>query len=652
MANNELNVTKFLRLLKGVDGAYFDYKQYLNDNWDKVDENVKIIYDRDNNVYVGELTLETKDDYSAIMAALQKATLEKKTLVFPNGIYRVPNLDITSFNVDVVFEKGTVIVGNVKIYNISDVSFTNLKIEGNLTLESIENCKFINAEVQGNTLIGTSGKGHNKSNYFINSKFNSPNRAVEFYCTNQLAESSNAYLEVSYNTFTNCQITGSSNGIYSNILENVTNAEISHNLFVNCKTDATNLSIDTNSAIYLGRNTKAFHFIEQRASGYNSVDAEKSGGLHVFTGGLLNGEIKGTDKFLIYKPAVSNTVSFDKMGNNINNMRKMKVFKNEVPKWTKFNVDVENASNIVDITGDTCLKIISPDNASFPTLERTFRANDHLNQPINVIARVRVIPNKYSTDAALILTNGVSSNTVTVPIKPDNKWKIVAAKIENTTNKDIVVKLSPNNSYIKSDNTLYVDWIIITLGDFAQFSSIPTEEHHYRDLEHYGNFTVYGDSKVEGNLSVGGNLALTGNIMNDMTIKNGNLSLMKDSSMENNKTSINIGNETINSANSSVFKFFRINIEGTDNNQSLKIYSVTGQKSGNNYIETVEEMLKISHDSITFKDQELYNDNNFGGAGFQRPENPKIGRMFYDISLRQPIWFDGFDWRDADKNKV
>ena len=35
------------------------------------------------------------------------------------------------------------------------------------------------------------------------------------------------------------------------------------------------------------------------------------------------------------------------------------------------------------------------------------------------------------------------------------------------------------------------------------------------------------------------------------------------------------------------------------------------------------------------------------GTKSQRPERPAVGTMYYDTTLKKPIWWDGAHWKDA-----
>ena len=35
------------------------------------------------------------------------------------------------------------------------------------------------------------------------------------------------------------------------------------------------------------------------------------------------------------------------------------------------------------------------------------------------------------------------------------------------------------------------------------------------------------------------------------------------------------------------------------------------------------------------------------GVTAERPKNPDLGTMFYDVTLAKPIWWAGTAWRDA-----
>ena len=650
------NTTDNLNLLKGIENAYFDYKLYLNDNWDKLDKSIGELLERDNNIYIGEKVIENATHFDLITDAINSAQLEEKSVFFPKGRYNLDQpLNISNLSIDIIFEEGAVIAGDVKISDSSNITFTNLTIEGSLTLDSIENCKFINAKIDGNTVITAQQGKSNTSNYFVNSIFNSNDKGLDFNCSDPLSTGDPVPVNtfINRNTFFNCQIKGGNFGLHAKIPDNIMYAEISDNMFMSCKMEITNL-VGGNSSIYLGRKTKAFHFVNQNTNGHNAIDVSNSDGLHILMGGILGGEIIGFDKFMVYKPTSSTSISFERIGNNINNMRKLKAFNGEVPKWEKFNVEVENIYTDLETTGNGCLKINSPNNSSYPTLERTFTTDDHMNQAINVIARVKMSSTKYLADGALILTNGFGGDSVTVPLTPDDEWKVVTARIEATADRDVVVKLSPNNSYSSSVNTLFVDWIVITLGDSVQLSSIPPEEHHYGDLEHHGKLLVYGDMHTKGPIHIDDELSINGEITGTFNLTNGNLSVLRVQDSQNTDgVFIKIGNEIVDSADASTFKLFKLGVEGDKNNQILKLYSIDGQKNSSTYTEFPgEEILYIAKDAILYRGNEIHHNGNSGGSGNIRPQNPQTGRMFYDTNLKQPIWFDGNVWRDANKNQV
>lgn len=674
-------ITSFLELLKGEENDYFDYNLYLNNNWEKIDSALNILYNRDNSIYADEagavgnalykrvsvsagnqiitwwsdslFRSQAKDNYTSILNAINNANTANKSFILPKGRYYISKeLVLSQLNIDFVFEKGTVLIGNVTIKNVNNIAFKNLTIEGNLTLESVKSCKFLNTSVTGKTKFGVSTRGNESTlNSFINCSFtNTLDKSFEFFC-NEDSTTNNTSLTmiVSKNTFLNCSFNGLTYGIYADILDSVVNSEISHNLFINSKSESIN-----GTSIYLGKNTKAFNFVEQSAKGINSINLENSNGNHIFSGGMLDGQIYGFDKFLIYKPAISDDVSFEKLGNNINNMRKMKVFDNEVPKWINYNVLVSNDHSTLGFTGDGCLKISNSASSSFPTLERVFTASDHLNQPVNVIARVKAtLSNNGNSDAALILTNGDSNDTTTIPIETDGSWRIITAKLESTTDKEVTVKLCPNNSYANSANNLFVDWIVIALGDFAQYNSIPGEEHHYENLDHYGDFNIHGNSSVTGNMDIAGNFSVNGEVNGDVNIKDGNLSLLKETAINQSaEVSFDLGASNSSSVNDlSTFKY-RFKVEGNQENQIVKVYAVNRKVNIGGDTEILEEILELSNETITYKGNEIHHDSNSSGLGSVRPENPKPGREFFDTILQKPIWFTGLMWVDANGNEV
>lgn len=665
-------LTKFLELLKGEENDFFEYNLYLNDNWDKIDRSIQLLNERDTNVYLNDFNvagdalytkpdktlwadslfrLPATDNYDSFISAIRESQLKKSSLYVSAGKYFISKeIHISNINTDFVFEKGATIIGNVRISDLKNVTFKDLSIKGDLYIDSIENCKFLNLNVTGNTYFGITMADRNcKFNYFINCNFTSgDNVGFKFYCENLVKNNSKQKIEVSDNTFINCSITGLKYGIYAEVNNYVENAEISHNLFLNCRVTSTDKD---STAILLGRYSEAFHFIQQKAKGYYSMNVSSSNGRHIFSGGILDGIINDLNKFLIYKPSNNNGVNLDQIGNNINETRKMKVYNNVVPNWDLLNVKVTNDNTTKGFTGDDCLKIITSDVLSFSTLERVFKVSEHLNQPLNVVARVKVnsTTNTKLADGAIILTNDVNENTVTMPIKPDNSWSIVSAKIDQTMDKNITVKFTPNNSYTNNNNELFIDWIIIALGESVQYSSVPPEEHHYKNLDHYGDLSVIGNLTTK-DLKVDRDLYIDGKVFGDLEIENGNVYLLKQTEFNNSAdVQFDIGSKNPDSVKKlSTFKY-KIKVEGNQDNQVLKIYAVTRQSDDS---EKLEEILKLSKENIFYKDKELHHDNNALGAGSDRPENPKIGRQFYDTYLKQPIWFDGLVWRDANKNKV
>lgn len=638
MTNTDFN----LKLLKGEENDYFDYVRYLNENWDKIDESVSLLYFRENGIYVTEkpynVSTTSTDNYDAIMGAINAANTLKKVLKFPKGEYKVSKeLVINQANIDMLFEKGTIITGNVKLTNLKNSVFSNLTVNGNLTIDSVESCKFLNITVTGKTNFGTSIRGKDSTlNHFTNCVLKNE---LNMFCEETVQPlDPKVKMKVTNNTFINCSIVGTNFGIYSNVSTNVINSSIAHNIFMSSTVRST---ASNSTAVYLGKDSYSFQFIEQVIEGTNSIDISTSLGKHTFSGGSLIGNVIGSDKFLSYKPSISDNASFEKIGNNINHTRKMKVFKGEVPKWTRDGVNVSNDTLTTGFTGNECLKITSTNIASFTKLQRTFSVSDHLNQPINVIARIKATSVANTAPAAIMLIDGKNDKELT--LETDNQWKIVTLKIENNENRDVNLILTPNNSFDINVSSLYIDWIIVALGDFVQFSSVPSEEHHYSNLEHFGNFAINGNASVD-ELTIKKDSTFLGTIVGDFDIRNGDLSVLKNTLTTNSSdSSFDIGALNPNSVNDlSTFKY-RFKVVGNHEGQILKIYAINRSRLNGADIESPQEIFEISEKSASYKGKKIVVQE----VGSTRPQNPDLGMQFFDTTINKPIWYSGTEWVDA-----
>ena len=158
---------------------------------------------------------------------------------------------------------------------------------------------------------------------------------------------------------------------------------------------------------------------------------------------------------------------------------------------------------------------------------------------------------------------------------------------------------------------------------------------------------------IDKSLIVEEDVEVKGNLLNDVNIKDGNLSILKETEInQSSNTTLDIGASNINSVKDSFTFKYKFRIEGSQGNQVLKIYAVNRKTTVDGDIESLEEVLQLSKDVITYKVYELHHDHNSLGAGSSRPENPKVGRPFFDTVLQKPIWFTGLVWVDAMGNEV